>query len=303
MNDLVMQHSQESPHLEIHNLAPDPAEEWRRLLDFVGLSPADKLAMSRTVEVLMRRAPELVADTYNYLQSVPETAAILGWEDGADEEHLEERRRFFTIWIARVLGLDTSAEFALYLFRAGKFHAAHGPRRIHVPSSYVTTSIGLVGASFAQYMEEASLPGSVVAPAMAGWNKYLSVQLQLMLLGYEVAREFGKGDIAVPISLFGRMRNIVGSRELKAHTEDGSPVEEVLRKFFNYYPQARAEALQTIWHADEKPESNWMEVYPSFAPRPGGWRVLLNGRDLAYAGGFKTAVHSEDQISIFPPGR
>lgn len=251
----------------------------------------------------MRRATELVVETYDYLQSVPETASILGWEDGADEDHLEERRRFFTIWIARVLGLDTSDEFAMYLFRAGKFHAGHGPRRIHVPSSYITTSMGMIGASFAHYLEEAALPGAVVAPALAGWNKYLSVQLQLMLRGYEVARELGRGDIAVPISLFGRMRNIVGSRELKAHTEEGSPVEDVLRKFFNYYPQARAEALRPIWHAHEKPESSWMEVYPSFAPRPGGWRVLLNGRDLAYAGGFKTTVQREDQISIFPPGR
>ena len=267
-----MQNSQLSPDLEIHNLAPDPAEEWQRLLDFVGLSGADKLAMSRSVEVLMRRATELVVDTYNYLQSVPETAAILGWENGADEKHLEERRRFFTIWIARVLGLDTSDEFAMYLFRAGKFHAAHGPRRIHVPSSYITTSIGMVGATFARYMEEASLPGDVVAPAMAGWNRYLSVQLQLMLLGYNVARDFDKGDLAIPISLFGRMRNIIGMRELTAYTKVGNPVEDILRKFFNYYPQARAAALQPVWHSHEKADSNWIEVYPSYTPRPGGWR-------------------------------
>lgn len=298
-----MQDSQASPHLEIHNLAPAPAEEWRTLLNFVGLGAADKLAMSRSVEVLMRRATELVADTYNYLQSVPETAAILGWEDGADEAHLEERRRFFTIWIARVLGLDTSDEFAMYLFRAGKFHAGHGPRRIHVPSSYITTSIGMVGATFARYMAEAALPGSIIAPAMAGWNKYLSVQLQLMLLGYQAARDLDSGDIAVPITLFGRMRNIVGTQELTAHADDGSPVEHVLRKFFNYYPQARAEALQPVWHAHEKPESSWIEVFPSYTPRPGGWRVLLNGRDLAYSGGFNTLIHAEDSVSIFPPGR
>jgi molybdopterin converting factor small subunit len=298
-----MQNARLSPHLEIHDLAPDPGDEWRRLLKFVGLSDGDKLAMSRSVETLMRRAMELVVDTYNYLQSVPETAAILGWENGADEKHLEERRRFFTVWLARVLGLDTSDEFAYYLFRAGKFHAAHGPRQIHVPPSYITTSIGLVGATFARYMAEAELPGDVVAPAMAGWNKYLSVQLQLMLLGYDVARDFDKGDTAIPISLFGRMRSVIGKRELTAYTKDGNTVEDILRKFFNYYPRARTEALQPVWHSHEKQDSSWIEVYPTYTPRPGGWRVLLNGRDLAYSGGFMTEVHDQDIISIFPPGR
>ena len=298
-----MQSTPLSPHLEIHELAPDPSDEWRRLLKFVGLSEEDKLAMSRSVETLMRRATELVVDTYDYLQSVPETAAILGWEKGTDDSHLEERRRFFTIWLARVLGLDTSDEFSYYLFRAGKFHAAHGPRKIHVPPSYITTSIGMVGATFARFMEEAELAGNVVAPAMAGWNKYLSVQLQMMLLGYQAALDFDEGDLEIPISLYGRMRGIIGKRELTGHTKDGSPVEDILRKFFNYYPQARAEALQPVWHSQEKQDSSWIEVYATYTPRPGGWRVLLNGRDLAYSGGFKKQVHEQDIISIFPPGR
>jgi hypothetical protein len=97
---------------EIRDLIPEPGEEWRHLLQFVGLTVEDKLAMSRTVESLLRKAPDIVINTYNYLRSVPETAAVLGWENGFDESHLEERRRFFTVWIARVLGMDTSNEFA-----------------------------------------------------------------------------------------------------------------------------------------------------------------------------------------------
>ena len=154
--------------LEIHNLSPEPADEWRRLLRFVGLNAEDRRAMSRTVEALMHRAPEMVVDTYNYLQSVPETAAVLGWEAGFDEAHLEERRRFFTVWLARVLGIDTSDEFATHLFRAGKYHAAHGPRHIHVPPAYVTTSIGLVGAA-GQTGRLRTTAGVRELTARAGW--------------------------------------------------------------------------------------------------------------------------------------
>ncbi len=273
------------------------------MLKFVGLSREDKLAMSRTVETLMRAAPDMVVDTYNYLQSVPETAAILGWEHGFDENHLEERRRFFTVWIARVLGMDTSEEFAYYLFQAGKFHAGHGPRQIHVPPAYITTSIGMMGAAFARCMQEAALPGDVVAPAIAGWNKYLSVQLHLMDIGYRVAREFEMGDFSVSFDLYGRMRQLAGWRTIKAKAREADTLEALLRKFFNYVPQLRAEALQPIWHSHEKEESAWVEVYQTFVPSPGGWRFLLNGRNAGFDGGSEKRINPQDVISIFPPGR
>ena len=289
--------------LEIHGLTPEPAAEWHRLLQFVGFGPDDKQAMSRTIETLMGRATEMVTGTYDHLLSVPETAAVLGWESGADPDHLAERRRFFAVWLARVLGMDTSDEFAAYLFRAGKYHAAHGPRRIHVPPAYVTASIGLMGAAFARCMGEANLPGDVVAPALAGWNKYLSVQLHLMEMGYRAALEFSGGQYPVSFALYGRLRQTVGQRTLIATAHSGDTLESLLRKFFNYVPELRADCLQPVWHSHEKDTSSWVEVYQSYAPAPGGWRFLLNGRNAAYAGGFAVAVQPEDVVSIFPPGR
>ncbi len=288
--------------LELRDLAPDPRDEWQRMVRFVGLSANDKAAMSRSTEVLFRRGPELVVNTYDYLRSVPETAAILGWEDHVDEAHLEERRRFFTVWLGRTLGMDTGDEFALYLFYAGKVHAAHGPRRIHTPPAYVTASIGLVLASFARFMSEASLSAEVIAEAMAGWNKYLAVQLNQMQLGYQVARELDRGDFSARITLFGRLRPLLGIRELQVCAEDSATAADVLRKFFSYYPQARPVALDPVWHSEEKGDALWMEVNTAYVPRP-GWRVLLNGRDMNYAGGFGNRIHEGDEIAVFPPGR
>jgi molybdopterin converting factor small subunit len=288
---------------EIRDLIPEPGAEWQRLLKFVGLTDDDKLAMSRTVETLMRKAPDIVINTYNYLQSVPETAAVLGWENGFDENHLEERRRFFTIWIARVLGMDTSDEFAYYLFRAGKFHAGHGPRQIHVPQAYITTSIGMMGSAFAQCMYEAQLSGEIIALAMSGWNKYLSVQLHLMNLGYKVAREFDAGDFFISFDLFGRMRQLAGWRSIKAAANKNDSLEAMLRKLFNYAPQLRSEALRPVWHSHEKESSSWLEVYQTYVPTPGGWRFLLNGRNTSFEGGFGEKIKPQDVISIFPPGR
>jgi len=288
--------------LELRNLAPEPQDEWRRMLSFVGWGDDDKVAASRSVEVLFRRGPELVVETYDYLRRVPETAAILGWEKDVDEAHLEERRRFFTVWLARILGLDSSDEFAHYLFRAGKYHAGHGPRRIHTPSEYVTGSVGLVQAAFARYMAEAGLPAGVVAAAMAAWSKYLAVQLNQMQLGYRIARKLEEGSFFLRCSIYGRLRPLLGAQEVQVGTRDGASMADVLGKFFEYYPQARAEALERVWNSEERSDALWVELTPTYVPRS-GWRVLLNGRDLNYAGGFDVPVHEKDEIAIFPPGR
>ena len=264
------------PTLELLDLGPDPAEEWQRMLDFVRLDPSDRESMAQTVEPLFRRGQELVVQTYAYLSSVPETAAILGWETQVDEAHLEERRRFFTIWLARTLGMDTSEEYAYYLFRAGKFHAGHGPRKIHTPASYVTASIGMVLATFSHYLSEAGLSGEVIASGMAGWTKYLSVQLHLMLMGYQAAQTFDRGVYPVDISLFGRLRPLVGRAEILTQAEPGANVSTILHKFFNYYPETRQEALVREWRSAEKPDSRWVDVHPAFVLRP-GWRILLMG--------------------------
>ncbi|MBI3942424.1 MAG: MoaD/ThiS family protein [Chloroflexi bacterium] len=288
--------------LELRDLAPEPAEEWRRMLGFVGWNQRERLAASRSIETLFRRGPELVAQTYDYLLHVPETAAILGWEQGVDEGHLEERRRFFTVWLARTLGLDSSDEFAYYLFRAGKYHAGHGPRHIHAPPAYVTGSIGLVLAAFAQFMVDAGLPPETIGTAMAAWNKYLAVQLNQMLLGYHAARALAQGSLAIRCMLFGRLRSLLQVQELKIHVSEGTPVCDLLRKFFDYYPQIRPEALERVWSSEEKQNTLWTKVVSAYMPRP-GWRVLLNGRDLSYSGGFVVPLQVGDQIAIFPPGR
>jgi molybdopterin converting factor small subunit len=288
-------------------LMPTPEEEWQRLQTFLGLGRADIQSMMATVEPLFRRGHELVVANYDYLLQNHETAAILGWEQGADEEHLAERRRFFTVWLARTLGLDFSHEFARYLFRAGQIHAAHGPRQIHVPEVYVTGATSLVHATFARFLAE-EMPGAAVVPAaLAAWNKVLSLHLHMMLTGYRSARELDGGDFGLKVVAFGRMRDVMGRHELTIHVPDGARIETALRKFFNYYPQARAEVLETGWQDGERLDATgtpWLTVTRTYRIKDHpAWRVLLNGRDLRYTGGLQTMISPGDQLSVFPPGR
>ncbi len=288
--------------LEIDDLAPEPQEEWQRMLRFVGFGPDARRVVMPTVETLLKSAHEIVVETYDFLARVPETAAVLGWERAVDPVHLEERRRFFTLWLSRTLALDTSGEFALALFRAGRFHAGDGPRRIHTPEAYVSGSIGLMLSAFSDRMTRAGLPGAIIGPAMGAWSRYLSAQLNQMLFGYRLAMDMKRGAAEIRCAFFGRLRELVDTREIVVRIDDGAPVRDVLRKLFNYFPLARAEALERRWQSHERPDSTWADMTSTYLPRY-GWRVLLNGRDLEYAGGFSARLGKADEISIFPPGR
>lgn len=290
---------------ELTGLAPAPEEEWQRLRQFLGLNQADIQAMLETVEPLFKRGHELVVGNYDYLLQHHETAVILGWERGADEEHLAERRRFFTVWLARTLGLDFSDDFARYLFKAGQLHAGHGPRQTHVPELYVTGAISLVNATFARFLAE-ELPGAAVVPAaLAGWNKVLSLHLHMMLIGYHAALALDSGDFAVKVSLFGQMRHVTGRQNVQLHLSDGAKMATALQKFFNYFPQARGQVFDTQWQGGERDDATgtpWFTVEHVYKVKP-MWRVLLNGKDLSYIGGPEVAISPGDEISIFPPGR
>lgn len=295
-----------APRWGLARLDPLPEEEWERMRAFLGLGAAETEAMLTTVEALFKRGHELVVGTYDALLANPDTAAILGWEGGADAGHLSERRRFFTLWLARLIGMDFSRDMAYYLFRAGKLHAAHGPRHTHVPPIYVTGSISLVNATFARFLTE-EMPGHASVPtALAGWNKVLAMHLHLMQLGYNAAQVLDSGGLAVRFAMFGVMRSVTGAAEIMAHVTEGATVEDGLRKFFNYFPAARAEVFEVEWHAGERDDARgtpWLTVARGYKVKP-MWRVLLNGKDVAYLeNGPATRLHAGDEIHLFPPGR
>jgi molybdopterin converting factor small subunit len=295
-----------APRWSLAGLDPSPEAEWKRMRSFLGLSSAEMEAMLVTVEALFKRGHELVVGTYDALLANPDTAAILGWEGGADSAHLSERRRFFTLWLARLIGMDFSDEMAYYLFRAGKLHAAHGPRHTHVPPIYVTGSISLVNATFARFLTQ-EMPGHPAAPtALAGWNKVLAMHLHMMQMGYTAAQMLDSGGLAIRFAMFGVMRTITGVQAATVHVAEGASVEVALRKFFNYFPAARTEVFDVEWQPGERDDARgtpWFTVSTSYLVKP-MWRVLLNGKDLAYiTQGLATPLHAGDEVHLFPPGR
>ena len=285
----------------------DPLHMWRRMIAYLGLDDKNTIvAMRHTSETLLRDASDFVVGAYDYLASFDETASILGWEQKMDEKHLEERRQFFATWMARAIGVDLSDEFALYLFDAGVLHAAHGPRQIHTPPQWVMGAIAMVQAHFAERILHYGHEPELAAVAIGGWNKYLMLQNYQMLAGYEVARELDHGAIQVQIKLYGKLQALAKREEQTVHCSSDCTLAEVLRKFFNYHPLLRQEVFEVAWRSPEGDvEATWATDFEKvYVPRQGPyWRILLNGQEVRYQGGFDQPVKAGDVIALFPPGR
>lgn len=292
--------------LVLRGIKPKPEEEWERMRSFVNFSKEDIDAMLATVEPLFRRGYELVVGNYDYLLKNQETAAILGWDQGADPQHLAERRRFFTVWLARTLGMDFSHEFANYLFRAGQKHAGHGERHTHIPEIYVTGAISLVINTFAHFLNEEMPKAAIIPVALAGWNKYLSMHLHMMLIGYHSAIALDQGEFPIKVNFYGRLRSILGTRDITAHVDSTSKIRILLEKILNYFPILHQEVFDIEWLEKERLDSTgtpWLEVEKSYILKPAGWRIHINGRAIEYIGSLDIVLNPGDQIDIFPPTR
>ncbi len=289
----------------IPSLNPTPGEDWDNLLAFLNFSDDEKKAMRSAVEPLLKHSQQFVISNYKYLAEFPETAVILVWESGVDESHLAERRQFFAVWIGRLLGMDFSHELADYLFLAGQKHAGHGPRHVHVPPVYITGAVSHTIAWIADVLSKEQ-PGSLTSPlAIAGFQKLLSLHLQMMLNGYQTAINYTQGNLTIPVSFYGKMRTTLAKEKTDIHINPQSPVTDLLTKFFNYYPIARNLALETEWLSESIDDSRgnpWVHVNRVFKPRS-GWRVLLNGEDIIYLVPEKCLLKDGDRVKIFPPGR
>ena len=285
----------------------DPLHMWGRLIAYLGLDDEETLvAMRRTSETLLRDAADFVVGAYDYLASFDETASILGWEQNMEPEHLEERRQFFATWMARAIGVDLSDEFALYLFKAGILHAGHGPRAIHTPPQWVMGAIAMVQGHFAERILHYGHDRELAAVAIAAWNKYLMLQNYQMLAGYEVAMMLDDGPQKVTIKLYGKLQAMAGMEEQAVHVHSDSTLIDVLRKFFNYHPVLREEFFEVSWRTPEGDvEATWATDFEKvYVPREGPyWRILLNGQEVRYTGGFDLPIKAGDVIALFPPGR
>lgn len=258
--------------------------------------------MRQTVDTLFQRGYEMVVATYDHLQHIPETAEILGWQEGADEAHLAERRRFFTIWLARTLSMDFGTQFGDYLFYAGKVHAAHGPRRIETPTMWITGSVGLIVSAFARFITEAKHDAEQAAFALSGWNKYLLIQLNQMQTGYEAGKAVSQGAHQTSVKAYAMVRHHWGKDQVTIRFDDGATVADVLRKLLDFAPELRPVMFDEAWESEDSPQDLWMRVRKHYALRP-GWRVQLNGKNLTFHGGFDQPIHPDDEITLFSPGR
>lgn len=274
---------------ELFHLPAAPEAAFGRYLAFVGLDARAKRHMREDTEALLERSTSWVRRVYQHLSDFDETRAVLGWQGRLSEEQLRVRRQFFGGWLARTIGVDTSAEFARELYRTGQVHAGHGPERRHVPEDYVGLAFGLVLGFFAEV---------VPASRLGFWQGYLAAQQEVMRNGFHSALVLGAGSLEVDLEALGLAYEALPER-LGVHLETGLLCEAV-EKALVYLPALREVGLEPVPSTHE--QGHWMEADTLWTFRP-GWTLLVNGRDAAYLQGLSTPLSPGDTVTVLPPGR
>lgn len=274
---------------EILDLPQLPETQMREQLAFVGLNEEAKRQMYLDGEPLLRHAADWVAAAYDHLSRYAPTAKALGWEGRIPEDELYLRRTFFSGWIGRTIGVDTSDEFARYLFHAGRVHAGYGPGRHFVPPEWVSLSLSLILRMFSSV---------VPAERLGLWSGYLAVQQEIMRLGYDAAVSLERGRAAVRVNALGLA--LPALPEPLTVRIDGGTVREALEKTFAFRPELRDIALEPVLDAEE--HAGWMEEVVRWRFK-NNWTVLKNGRDVAYLEGLATRLKNGDSLTFLPPGR
>jgi molybdopterin converting factor small subunit len=82
----------------------------------------------------------------------------------------------------------------------------------------------------------------------------------------------------------------------------GEDVARVLKRLVEYAPALCEMLFEKNWQSEMNEQDLWMRVEPVYVLR-GNWRVLLNGQDLRYYGGFERGLKEGDTLDLFPPGR
>ncbi|GGN04421.1 hypothetical protein GCM10007092_18660 [Thermus composti] len=267
------------------DLPPLPEEVFRDLLAFGGLGEAEKRAMRLDAERLLAEAASFVAQVYDHLSRHPGTARALGWEGRVPEGELYLRRAFFSAWLARTIGVDTSAEFAREVYRAGLWHGGLGPKRAQIPPEYVGLSFAMVGRYVAERVRDAR-----------PWLVYLSAQEEVMRKGFDAALALKEGRMGVRFQALGLARP---AQPEPLSLRAGS-VGEALGKVFAVNPALRDIALEPL--PSEEEAGLWLEPKVLWRLRP-RFAVLWEGRDVRYLAGLATPLAEGGTLTLLPPGR
>ncbi|WP_018112086.1 protoglobin domain-containing protein [Thermus igniterrae] len=267
------------------DLPPLPEEVFADLLAFGGLGEEARRAMRLDAERLLEGAAAFVARVYDHLSRHPGTARALGWEGRVPEEELYLRRAFFSAWLARTFGVDTSPEFAREVYRAGLWHGGLGPKAALIPPEYVGLAFAEVGRYVAERVGD-------VGP----WLVYLAAQVEVMRKGFDAALALKEGRARVSFQALGLAYPALP----KPVALQAGSVGEALGKVFAAHPALRDLALEAL--PAEEEVGLWLSPKTLYSLRP-RWAVLRNGRDVRYLEGLATPLGEGDLLTLLPPGR
>jgi 3-phenylpropionate/trans-cinnamate dioxygenase ferredoxin component len=183
--------------------AEDSGRYFKYMGEFVGWSAKDGETIQRTVPIIEKHLPEIVAKFYAHLLRYPPTRKFFLKKDGSvDQEYVELRMRHLTNFWLRTAQGNYDDDYARYVDYVGRAHTSHGADpHIYIAERYVIGQVGFMqhAISDALTRELRHVDEEFETQAIESWDKLMMVVLEMLSRAYGAEREAETFDAIVKV--------------------------------------------------------------------------------------------------------
>lgn len=173
--------------------AEDSGRYFRHMMQFVGFTSQDALAIRDSGLVIEKHIPSIVSSFYANLLRYPPTRKFFLRRDGTlDQDYVQKRMQHLTNFWRRTAAGEYDDEYARYVDYVGRAHTAHGADpNIYIAERYVIGQVGFMQHAISQAItsELHDFDPELELRAVPAWNKLMMVILEMLSRAYSGEHE------------------------------------------------------------------------------------------------------------------
>jgi hemoglobin-like flavoprotein len=161
---------------------------FEEMVDFVGLSEADRQLIKASAPIMIKHARSLTDAVYDHFLRYPQTRQFFVTEhDEPDEKRIEDNKQTQISWLRASAAAPLNEGFVRYLVAISQMHVnipIHRPPLEPVAPRYIIGTISYYQTAIADLLHQQMPDTELASRTSRAWNKWLMVGLELLLAHY-----------------------------------------------------------------------------------------------------------------------
>jgi hemoglobin-like flavoprotein len=169
------------------------AERFKEMVDFVGLSEADRQLIKASAPIVLAQARRLNDFMYDRLLEYPQARKFfVTADDLPDRKRIEDNKETMISWLRATVSAPANDGFVRYLVAISQMHMnipIHRPNLSPVAPRYIIGIIAHYQSAITSLMHQHISDPDLATRTSIAWNKWLTLQIEPLLASYLAAQE------------------------------------------------------------------------------------------------------------------